>query len=171
MKERYRLGLLAVNHGCYGSLMEHSTERDVPPETATVAKRMRELRREKGWTAEQLTEELEGKGVHWNRGVVTKLETNRRESVSVAELLGLAAVFEVSPLDLLGLTDPMETARKLTYDLAMHVAGSGEPDYGLIGRVLSSGLLTVNQMGKLVGVFQATAARRKANYDAMEGKG
>jgi len=40
-------------------------------------------------------------GVEWNRGVVTKLETGRRESVSVAEWLALARAFDVSPLALL----------------------------------------------------------------------
>jgi transcriptional regulator with XRE-family HTH domain len=148
--------------------MEHSVEQPDHTPTEVVAQRMRELRRGRGWSAERLAEELARHGVEWNRGVVTKLETGRRASVSVAELLGLAAVFEVSPLDLLGLADPTKTARKLTYDLAMQVAKSGRPDYGLIGRVLSSTLLTADQMSKLVSMFQATAATREANYEAMK---
>jgi transcriptional regulator with XRE-family HTH domain len=69
--------------------------------TEVVARNMRKLRRLHDWNAERLAEETAAIGVNWQRGVVTKLETGRRESVSVAELLALAAVFEVKPMALL----------------------------------------------------------------------
>lgn len=69
--------------------------------TEIVARRVRALRAERDWSAQQLADELNKIGVDWNRGVVSKLETGRRESVSVGELLALAYVLDVSPLTLL----------------------------------------------------------------------
>lgn len=69
--------------------------------TEFVAKRVREFRRRLGWSAEMLAQEMTRVGVDWNRGVVAKLETGRRESVSVAEWLALAYIFRMSPLVLL----------------------------------------------------------------------
>lgn len=66
--------------------------------TRIIARNMLTLRRARGWTTERLAQELGGKGVQWKRGVVTKLETGRRESVSVDELLALGAVFGVEPM-------------------------------------------------------------------------
>jgi transcriptional regulator with XRE-family HTH domain len=40
-------------------------------------------------------------GIQWNRTTVAKLETGRRESVSVQELLALALVLDVPPISLL----------------------------------------------------------------------
>ena len=73
--------------------------------------------------------------------------------------------------DLLGVTaaERWEQSRKVVYELARQVAGSGEPDYGLIGRVLSSNLLTTEEMASVVQAFQATAPTRNANYEAMKG--
>lgn len=68
--------------------------------TEIVARRVRELRRRHGWSAQKLTGEMNKAGIGWNRGVVTKLENGRRESVSVAEWLALAYVLDVSPLSL-----------------------------------------------------------------------
>lgn len=79
--------------------MEHS-EAPVTP-TSVIAERVRWLRREREWTAQRLAEEMSRFGIEWNRGVVTKLETGRRESVSVAELFALASAFNVSALALL----------------------------------------------------------------------
>lgn len=74
-----------------------------PPKspTAVIAERMRDLRTRRRWSAQRLAGEMTNVGVEWNRGVVTKLENNRREAVSVTELMALAYVLEVSPLALL----------------------------------------------------------------------
>lgn len=69
--------------------------------TAVIAERIRDLRTQRRWSAQRLAEEMTKVGVEWNRGVVTKLENNRREAVSVAELLALALVFDVPPLAIL----------------------------------------------------------------------
>ncbi|MCP2202709.1 Transcriptional regulator, contains XRE-family HTH domain [Lentzea flava] len=67
----------------------------------TVISRMKALRTQRGLTAQGLAEAMTKAGVPWEVGVVTKLETGRRKSVSVAELFGLAAALRVSPLTLL----------------------------------------------------------------------
>jgi transcriptional regulator with XRE-family HTH domain len=80
--------------------MEHN-ERTLPPVTALVAARVRVLRTAKGWTAEQLAREMTDIGVPWERAVVTKLETGRRQSVTVDELVALAIVLGVPVFGLL----------------------------------------------------------------------
>jgi transcriptional regulator with XRE-family HTH domain len=77
--------------------MEQMLEELTP--TAVVAARVRELRGAR--SAEWLAREMQKQGIDWTRLVVTKLETGRRKSVSVEELLALAAVLNVSPLHLL----------------------------------------------------------------------
>lgn len=77
--------------------MEQQREALTP--TAVIAARVRELRGAR--TAEWLAAQMRREGIGWTRLVVTKLETGRRESVSVGELLALAAVLNVSPLHLM----------------------------------------------------------------------
>lgn len=62
---------------------------------------MRELRSRHGWTGQRLAEEMTKVGISWDRSVVTALETGRRQSVSVEELLALAYVLSVAPVHLL----------------------------------------------------------------------
>lgn len=91
---------MCVNAGRYGSLMERSgSETDGP--TAVLAARLRELRERRGWSADRLAEEMASAGIPWKRAVVTKLETGRRQAVSVAEWIALAYVLDVPPLELL----------------------------------------------------------------------
>jgi len=66
-----------------------------------VVKNMKDLRLRHGLTAQRLAEQMTAIGIPWEAGVVTKLETGRRKSVSVDELLALACVFDVTPLALL----------------------------------------------------------------------
>jgi transcriptional regulator with XRE-family HTH domain len=69
-------------------------EQDAKPLTPTevVAARMKALRKKRNLTAAGLAERMKAEGVPWERIVVTKLETGRRASVSVDELLALAKV-------------------------------------------------------------------------------
>jgi transcriptional regulator with XRE-family HTH domain len=69
--------------------------------TQVVAARMKKLREKRGWTAAELARQMKAAGIPWERIVVTKLETGRRASVSVDELLALAAVLNVAPVHLL----------------------------------------------------------------------
>jgi transcriptional regulator with XRE-family HTH domain len=66
-----------------------------------LARRVRELRRRRGLTAAQLAERLREVGLDWDRNVVANLETGRRASLDVGELLALALVLDVAPVHLL----------------------------------------------------------------------
>jgi transcriptional regulator with XRE-family HTH domain len=68
--------------------------------TSTIASNMRTLRQARGWSAHRLAEEMFKVGISWEHGVITKLETGRRQAVSVDELLALANVLEVEPMAL-----------------------------------------------------------------------
>ncbi|WP_083502213.1 helix-turn-helix transcriptional regulator [Sphaerimonospora mesophila] len=61
-----------------------------------VARRVRELRRRKGWTAAQLGEALTAQGVPWDRFTVSNLENGKRQNVTLTELLALATVLDVA---------------------------------------------------------------------------
>jgi len=69
--------------------------------TAVVAARMLELRTKRGWSAAELARRMRAAGIPWERIVVTKLETGRRASVSVAEMFALAAVLNCPPVMLM----------------------------------------------------------------------
>ncbi|WP_394434778.1 helix-turn-helix domain-containing protein [Streptomyces sp. SGAir0957] len=73
--------------------MEH--QEGVSPVEA-IATRVRAARQRKGLTAQQLA----GK-VGWDRATVTKLETGRRQNVTVDEWLALARALDVAPIHLL----------------------------------------------------------------------
>ncbi|MEU3945433.1 helix-turn-helix domain-containing protein [Streptomyces sp. NPDC029526] len=69
--------------------------------TAVIARRVRELRRRHGWTAADLGIRLSERGMKWDRFTVANLENGRRQNVTVVELLALAAVLDVAPVNLL----------------------------------------------------------------------
>lgn len=69
--------------------------------TAVIAGRVRELRRRRGWTAADLGARLTEHGVPWNRSIVANFESGRRPDVSVRELLALAVVLDIAPVNLL----------------------------------------------------------------------
>jgi transcriptional regulator with XRE-family HTH domain len=69
--------------------------------TGVVAARMHELRVKRGMSAAELARRMQAVGIPWERIVVTKLETGRRASVSVAELLALAVVLNCPPVMLM----------------------------------------------------------------------
>lgn len=78
--------------------------------TSVVATRVRELRRQRAWTGQQLADAMTALGVSWNRGTVSKLEIGDRESISVAELIALACTFRVSPIALIVPSEPTDYA-------------------------------------------------------------
>ncbi|MEU4964183.1 helix-turn-helix domain-containing protein [Streptomyces smyrnaeus] len=78
--------------------------------TRVIARRVKGLRARNGLTAKQLAEALTAEGVTWDRGTVTKLETNRRDNVTVVELLALSKVLNVAPVHLLV---PLDDAQPL----------------------------------------------------------
>ncbi|MEU1216107.1 helix-turn-helix transcriptional regulator [Streptomyces sp. NPDC005790] len=69
--------------------------------TTTVAKRVREARKRRGLTAEQVAERLVEQGVPWTRSTVAKLENGNRQELTLTEWLALAVVLNVGPVHLL----------------------------------------------------------------------
>lgn len=87
----------------------------VTPPTAAIAKRVKELRQRKGWTAAELADRCADKGLDgFNRSVLANLESGRRKYVTVAEMLALAYVLDVAPVHLLV---PVEADDMFTEDL------------------------------------------------------
>lgn len=78
--------------------MSPSTDADP---VGTIARRVKEIRGRRGWTAADLGERLKSHNVKWDRFTVANLENGKRQSVSVVELLALARVLDVSPVNLL----------------------------------------------------------------------
>ncbi|MEV0209420.1 helix-turn-helix domain-containing protein [Streptomyces sp. NPDC050788] len=91
--------------------------------TGTVRARVKELRRRKGLTAAELGEELAKLGVPWNRAIVTNFELGRRPAVSVQEVMALALVLDVAPVNLLV---PLDSQPYRVTPEGAHVQGSGD---------------------------------------------
>ncbi|NEA78040.1 helix-turn-helix transcriptional regulator [Actinospica acidiphila] len=62
---------------------------------------MKQLRGHRGWTAAELGKRVSRHGPRWDRSIVANFEAGRRRTVSVDELLALALVFDVAPVNLL----------------------------------------------------------------------
>jgi transcriptional regulator with XRE-family HTH domain len=82
--------------------------------TATVAQRVREVRKRRGLTAQELAERLNTQGVPWDRYTVNKLENGKRQNLSLAEWLALAVVLNVAPVHLLLPVDDDEGTYQVT---------------------------------------------------------
>lgn len=72
-----------------------------PTPTQLVIRRLYELRKSKGLSGAAVAERMTQLGVHWDRNTVAKLESGRRVSINVDELLALAYALGESPLALL----------------------------------------------------------------------
>ncbi len=82
-----------------------------------VAQRMKQLRKDAGFSAEQLAAEMTKLGVPWRREVVTKIENGNREKLDVTELLALATILHVPPTALL--VDPKAETASVTPEVSM----------------------------------------------------
>ncbi|MFB7647142.1 helix-turn-helix domain-containing protein [Streptomyces sp. NPDC056084] len=69
--------------------------------TKIIARRAREVRKGRGWTAAELGQRMAAQGVPWDRQIVANLENHKRQNVTVNELLALARVLDVAPINLL----------------------------------------------------------------------
>ena len=69
--------------------------------TAAIAERVRSLRISRGWSARQLAEECQERGLDLSREAIAWLETGRRQAISVDELMTFARVLDVAPVHLL----------------------------------------------------------------------
>jgi transcriptional regulator with XRE-family HTH domain len=82
-------------------MTQHADDRPAARPVETIARRVREVRRRRGLSAAQLAERLREVGIPWDRNIVANLETGRRASVDVGELLALADALNVAPVHLL----------------------------------------------------------------------
>ncbi|MEV8396186.1 helix-turn-helix domain-containing protein [Streptomyces sp. NPDC057596] len=78
--------------------MEHN---EGSPPTLVVARRVRELRERRGFTAQALADKLSEQGVPWERSTVAKLENGKRQNLTLTEWLALSVVLNVAPIHLL----------------------------------------------------------------------
>jgi transcriptional regulator with XRE-family HTH domain len=74
-----------------------------PNETldSVLARRVRELRDEKGFTQEKLAQRMSELGFAWQRVTVAEVEGSQKRRVSIDEWVGLASAFGVSAITLL----------------------------------------------------------------------
>ncbi len=79
------------------------TQAPEPPLRAhrVIAKRVKELRKGRGWSAQRLSGELKAVGIAWDRSIVANFESGRRPYVTVEELLALAYVLSVAPVHMI----------------------------------------------------------------------
>lgn len=69
--------------------------------TRNVARRVRTLRKRRGWSAQKVSDLCRELGVPVERSTLAGLESGRRVKLAVDELMAFAAVFEVEPAFLL----------------------------------------------------------------------
>lgn len=62
---------------------------------AVVGENLRRLRQERGWTQDRAAKRIAERGMPWGRSHIADLETGRRETIGVAELVVLAHTFGV----------------------------------------------------------------------------
>jgi transcriptional regulator with XRE-family HTH domain len=79
--------------------MTQEPELTTPSET--LARRVRDLRRRRGWSAQDLAERCEAAGVpELTRSLIANIETGRRRGVTLEEAMTLAYVLDVAPVHL-----------------------------------------------------------------------
>lgn len=110
--ESWRTTLCRVNPHRYCSHMAQ----DEP--TKVIAARVRALRERRGWSGDVLARAMRAAGIPWERVVVAKLETGRRASVTVTELLALAYVLNVAPVHLIVPPDEPDATYRITDEVA-----------------------------------------------------
>lgn len=63
-----------------------------------LARRVHALRVARDWTPDELAEAVTKHGVPWSRPIITNIENNRRDNLTVDELFAVAAAFDVAPM-------------------------------------------------------------------------
>ena len=93
--------------------------------TRVVTENLLALRRTRHWSAEVVAARMTGYGISWHQNTVSKLENGHRASISVDELVGLAAIFEVAPEKLLSGVSIAATTDERLSRLEAAVFGGG----------------------------------------------
>lgn len=103
--------------------------------TRVVAAQMRFWREDRGLSAQQLSEKTKELGYQVPRSVIANLENNRRDTVTAAEILVLAAALDIPPVMLITAVGREETTEILpgveysTWKSRGWILGSLAPDY------------------------------------------
>lgn len=74
--------------------------------TRSIAAEIRRYRKQRKWSAQRLSDECANLGLHIPRSTLADLENGRRRAISVAEMLVIARVLEMTPACLLPGDDP-----------------------------------------------------------------
>ncbi len=74
--------------------------------TRFIANQFRRHRKERGWSAQQLSDECPDHGMPISRDIISGLENGRQQSISIAQFLTIASALGISPADLFSGTDP-----------------------------------------------------------------
>ena len=82
---------------------------------AAVASQVRQYRRERKMSGQKLCDKMAGLGLEFPRSVLANLESGRRGTVSVAELIIFAQALDVAPADLLIPPDGLEILPGVTW--------------------------------------------------------
>lgn len=110
-----------------------------------IADKVKQLRRQRRWSAQRLSEEISRAGFSWNRSVIANFEHGRRSYLTVEELIALASVLEVSPLTLLLPCESQEPSSSFS-DLPAEVGQFGRLLLVLLGQRKWS--VEVNHLGE-----------------------
>lgn len=166
----------------FDALMEQERRGGAETLTGLIADRVKTLRTGARLSGSALAAEMNKRGIPWNRTTVAKLETGRRESLNVQELLALALVLDVPPVSLIAdprrdelipvaegvEVDPWEALLWMTgagtLDLEpVHAVYQGEADLIWEGRVV------VEMAGNLRRVprFMGTEEQAKQSLDEL----
>ncbi|WP_445395046.1 helix-turn-helix domain-containing protein [Streptomyces sp. LE64] len=82
---------------------------------ATVAGEVRRRRKELGWSAQDLADRCEGIGYPIPRNVIANMESGRRASLPLVEVMVLAKALRMSPISLIYPVGYVDEVRQLPY--------------------------------------------------------
>jgi transcriptional regulator with XRE-family HTH domain len=98
-----------------------------------IARRVRRLREERGWTQDRLADRLREAGfTGWSRSMVAALETRRRQ-VSAGDLIALSAALGVPPADLVPRRSgsvSLDNGSSISLERAVLILGGGASSGG-----------------------------------------
>jgi transcriptional regulator with XRE-family HTH domain len=144
--------------------------------TRVIAQEIRRYRQERGVSAQQLSDACAERGLEISRSTIADLENGRRESISVAELIVVAACLQVSPIMLMLPVLREETIEMLpgrtmfTWQAGKWIRGDG-----FLVDIGPDDMLTVDSLGPdeqvsavaLQQMHDGEVARWHNNYEAL----
>lgn len=149
--------------------------------TRSIAVQVRLKRKALGWSAQALANRCDAAGFPIPRSTIAKLESGRRDSISIAELMILARALGVAPIDLICPPEtrgrvwitPVELLRSL--DARLWWRGGSDIDPSLIEQArqtaaLLSGLVSILQSRDLPGTQPTARTRAAAPDETIEQK-